>query len=145
MPFNKFNLFQWNKLVLSLIIAKRFTFLGRCLALLLLSTDIERFSVFHMFLTDQVQPRLFCKYFCYELINWLIEWSFVKISSTNHQSQTIRARELKFLEKVHLPHQSHVMCHMSLFTCHMSHIMWHISHVMRNFLCFMFLCFMLWS
>ena len=46
------------------------------------------------------------------------QWSFVKISSSNLHSQTIRVRKLKFGEKVHLPppvtsHLSHVMCHVS--------------------------------
>ena len=48
----------------------------------------------------------------------------MEISSVHLDSQTIRAKELKFLEKVHLfpsvmCHVSHVMCHMSHVTCHM--------------------------
>ena len=46
----------------------------------------------------------------------------MKISSTNLNSQTVEATELKVGEKVHLPqpvkyHMSHVMCHVSHVTC----------------------------
>ena len=47
----------------------------------------------------------------HSFINWLSRWSFVGISSEHLHSQTLRARELKFWEKVHLP--SPVMCHLS--------------------------------
>ena len=51
--------------------------------------------------------------------------SFVKISSEHLHSQTIKARKLKFWEKVHLPppvmfHESYVTCHVSPVTFHMS-------------------------
>ena len=50
--------------------------------------------------------------------------SFVKISATYLHSQTVRARELKFGEKVFLSHlTSHVSgvtCHESYVTCQMS-------------------------
>ena len=51
----------------------------------------------------------------------------MKVSSTNLHSQTGRARELTFWEKVHLPprvtyQMSHVTCHMSRVTCHVSHV-----------------------
>ena len=60
--------------------------------------------------------------------------SFVVVSSKHLHSQTVRARKLKFWEKVHLPppvtcHMSHVACHMSHVTCHMSHVKCHMSHV----------------
>ena len=43
----------------------------------------------------------------------LSHWSFVEISSEHFNSQNLKARELKFWEKVHLPPQ---------VTCHMSHV-----------------------
>ena len=43
----------------------------------------------------------------------------VKISSKNSQSQTRRARDLKFFENVHPTIR--VMCHMSCVTCPLSH------------------------
>ena len=70
-------------------------------------------------------------------INKVTDWSFVKISLTNLHYQTLRARELKFWEKVTSPHMSHVTCHMSHVTCHMSHVTHHVSHV--NFFFFFFL------
>ena len=53
--------------------------------------------------------------------------SFLEISSRHCQSQTGRARDLKFLENVHPPpcitcHMSHAICHMSQVTCHVSHV-----------------------
>ena len=78
----------------------------------------------------------------------------MEISSVHHHSQTVRARELTFWEKVHLLqpvmchvseswncgrmftpnnmshvtcHMSHVMCHMSRVTCHMSRVICHVS------------------
>ena len=61
-------------------------------------------------------------------------WSFVKISSKHLYSQTVRGKDLKFSENVHLSpcvrcQMSCVMCHMSLVTCHMSYVMCHVSHV----------------
>ena len=58
----------------------------------------------------------------------------VQISSKHCQSQTGRARELKFWENLHptqcvLCHVSHVMCHLSHVTCHLSHVTCHMSHV----------------
>ena len=60
-----------------------------------------------------------------ELINQLIDWSFVELSSEHHNSQTVWPRDLKFLHNVHHPicvmcHVSHVTCHMSCVTCHVS-------------------------
>ena len=68
-------------------------------------------------------------------INYLIESSFVEISPKHLHSQSIRARDLKFLEIVHLPprvtrHMSCVTCHMSFVTGHMSFVTGHMSHVM---------------
>ena len=65
------------------------------------------------------------------VIKSVSESSFVKISSTNLHSVTVRARELKFWEKVHFPppvicHVSHVTCHVSRVTCHMSHVRCHM-------------------
>ena len=37
----------------------------------------------------------------------------------HHNTQIVKARDLKFWEKVHLPHLWHVLCHMSQVTCHM--------------------------
>ena len=56
---------------------------------------------------------------------WKYKSSFVTISLRHLHSQTVSARELKFLEKVDLPppvtcHMSHVTCHMSCVICHMS-------------------------
>ena len=52
----------------------------------------------------------------YSLCQSVSRWPFVKISSNHIHSKTVRARKLKFWEKVHLPppvicHVSHVMCH----------------------------------
>ena len=68
------------------------------------------------------------------LINSVIQWWFVEIYSKWYNSQTIRAKELKFGVNVHLPkcvacHVSHVTCHVSCVTCHVSHVMCHMSHV----------------
>ena len=68
------------------------------------------------------------------LIRWVGNSSYVKISSKHLHFQTVRARELKLLEKVHLPQRfecyvSHVTCHMSRVTCHVSHVMCHMSFV----------------
>ena len=52
------------------------------------------------------------------LIHSLSHSSFVEISSEHLHSQTVRARELKFWEKVHLPPPE--LCHVKHATCHMS-------------------------
>ena len=57
------------------------------------------------------------------LIKTLTNSSFVKISSKHPHLETLRVRDLNFLENVHLPpsvmcHVSHVMCHMSGVACH---------------------------
>ena len=70
-------------------------------------------------LTD---PVLFYKHLHHSLID-----SPISSKSSKHlHSQTVRARELKFGEKVHLP--PHVMCLMSHFTFYMSHFTCHMSH-----------------
>ena len=59
---------------------------------------------------------------------------FVKIYSKHSQSQTGRARELKFWENVHPT--ICVMCLVSYLTCYGSHVMCHLSYVtcyMSNF------------
>ena len=62
------------------------------------------------------------------------QWSFVKISLKHCFSQTIRARELTFLEVIHSPppvtgHMSSVTCHLSHVTCHVSCVTCHASCV----------------
>ena len=52
---------------------------------------------------------------------------FVKISSSNVHCQTVRARELKFWEKV--PLLPPVRCQVSQVMCHMTHVMCHMTHV----------------
>ena len=47
------------------------------------------------------------------------------------QSQILRARVLKFGEKVHLPPA--VICHLSHIMCHLSHVMSHLYHVTCHF------------
>ena len=49
----------------------------------------------------------------------------MEIYSEIRHFQTIRARKLTFLEKVH--HPLPVMCHMSHVTYHMSHVTCHMS------------------
>ena len=71
------------------------------------------------------------------------ESSFVKISLTKHHSETVRTRELKFWEIIHLPlpvtfNVSHVMCHMS-------HVTFHVSHVMCHMYLFLFFWTKCWS
>ena len=51
----------------------------------------------------------------------------MEISSEHHNSQTVRARDLKFWHHVHLPLS--VMCHMSCVTRDMSRVTCHMSHV----------------
>ena len=48
----------------------------------------------------------------------------------DHLSQTVRPRDLKFLENV--PHPLLIMCHMSCVMCHKSHVTIHVSHVMYH-------------
>ena len=76
--------------------------------------------------------------FIHSFINQLSRSSFVEISSRYPQSQTVRARDLTFLENVDLwPHVScqHVMCHVSRVICHMSFVTCHVSHVMCHMSC----------
>ena len=61
------------------------------------------------------------------LIDSVSQYSFLKISSKHLPSQTLRARELTFSEKVHLPspvmcHAKQVMCQIWRVTCQMSHV-----------------------
>ena len=58
-----------------------------------------------IYLTDPVLPGLSYKH----LRHWFI-------NSVSLKSQTVRARELEFWEKVHL--SQHVTCHMSCVKCH---------------------------
>ena len=55
-----------------------------------------------------------------------ISYSY-KISSNYSQSQTRRARELKFLENVYFT--VCVMCHVSHVSCHVLRVTYHLSHV----------------
>ena len=55
----------------------------------------------------------------------ITEQSFFSRSSKHHDSQTARARELKFWEKVY---PTHVICHVSPVMCHMSHVSCQLSH-----------------
>ena len=77
----------------------------------------------------------------------LTDSSYVKISSPKLHSQTIRARELKFWEKVHHPplhvmcQVSHVTCHISGVTCHMSCVTCHMSQFFFLFYLFIYLFF----
>ena len=60
------------------------------------------------------------------LNNWFIH-PLVQISSKHCQSQTGRARELKFWENVH-PTLC-VMCHVSCVMCHVSPVTFHLSPI----------------
>ena len=57
----------------------------------------------------------------------LINWCFSSQSSKHCNSQTYRARELKFWENIHLT--PFVMCDVPHATYHLSHITCHLSHV----------------
>ena len=64
----------------------------------------------------------------------------MEISSVHLHSQTGRARELKFWDKVHLPppvvcHVSDVMCHVSCVMCHVSCVTCHVSCAMCHTSC----------
>ena len=73
--------------------------------------------------------------------------SFYSESSNHHKFSTVKAMNLKFLEKVHLPSTvtcqvSHVMCPMSCVTCHLSHVTCHLSHVTcHSSILFLFILF----
>ena len=54
-------------------------------------------------------------------VDWLGHWSFMKISSKHLLSQTVRARDLKLWENIHLP--------LSLVMCQVSHVTYHVSYV----------------
>ena len=69
-------------------------------------------------------------------IDWLSD-SLVKICSEHSQSQTRRARELKFWNNVFLHYLSCVMWPVSCVIRHMSHVTCHLSHV--NIFIFTFL------
>ena len=61
----------------------------------------------------------------------------METSSEHLHCQTVRARELKFWEKVHLPpsvmcHVSCVMCHVSSVICHPSSVTCHMSDPRYN-------------
>ena len=76
------------------------------------------------------------------LIHLVSGSSFVDISLEHLHSQTVRARELKFGEKVYLPspvtlHVSNVTRHMSYLTWHILFVTWHVSHIFYLFLFFL--------
>ena len=55
-----------------------------------------------------------------------------QVSYATYNSQTLRARELTFLENVH-PHQvMHVTCHMSNVMCHVSCVMCQVSTIFSS-------------
>ena len=72
------------------------------------------------------------------LIEILTGSSFMEISSKHHHSQTVRARELTFWEKVHL--SPPVTCHVLNVTCHMSHVTCHMSLVVSHYIYIYFCC-----
>ena len=47
------------------------------------------------------------------------------VSLKHHNSQTVRLRELKYLENVYLP--PHITSQLSRLTCHVSQVMCHMS------------------
>ena len=61
-----------------------------------------------------------------------IQWSFSSKSSKHDNSQTVRARKLKFWENVHPPHVSHFMCHESSVTCQVPGVTCQVSHFTCN-------------
>ena len=61
------------------------------------------------------------------LIKPCIQLSFSSKSSRHLHFQTVWARDLTFLENVHL--SPSVTCQMSIVTCHMSHVKCHMSGV----------------
>ena len=56
------------------------------------------------------------------------------ISSEHLHAQTVRAREVKFLEKVHLLQP--IMCHMSHVMCHVSHVTGQSGETSRWMVCY---------
>ena len=82
------------------------------------------------YLTDPVKPALFYAHLCYSSFS---HSSLVEISSEHLHSQTVRGREVKFWDKVHLPHLSCVICHMSSVMCPVSHVTCHMSRVTCNY------------
>ena len=83
-------------------------------------------------LADLVYPGVFYKQLCNSSIHCsYIKWSFYSESLRHCLSQTIRAGELTFWEKVYPHHVSHVMCHVSgvkshiyIFCCSSFFIKW---------------------
>ena len=69
--------------------------------------------------------------FIHSFIDWLSQWSFLSRYSQHHKTQTVRARELKIWENIHLT--SCVMCHISPVTFHLSPVMCHLSPVTCHF------------
>ena len=64
--------------------------------------------------------------FCHNLRIFSAKFAIFQVCS-----QSIRARELKFLEKLHLPPP--FMCHVSHVTCNVSYVTCHLSCVTRFF------------
>ena len=83
--------------------------------------------VFHFYL-DAVQTAFLSTIFKHHhhaikvLLFMIIELR-LPFPQKHHDTQTVRARELKFWKTVHPHHVSHVMCHMSCVTCHVSGVM----------------------
>ena len=60
-------------------------------------------------------------------------WSICSKSSRYCLSKTVSARELKFLENFHPPHQvSHVPCHVSCVMCHVSCVRCQMSFLLHR-------------
>ena len=74
----------------------------------------------------------------HSFINKLSDSSFSSKSSEHLQSQTVRARELRLWENVHITPLSSVMCHMSRVPCHMWRITCHMSFFFFFFFFFFF-------
>ena len=80
----------------------------------------------------------------YSLFNSFAPLTFSSKSSNHFHSQIVRARELKSLEKIHLPppvtgHVSHDMCHMSCVTSRVSRDICHVSCVTWQYFFYSFL------
>ena len=70
------------------------------------------------------------------LFDWLSNSSFSSKSLRHVHSQTVWARDVAFLENVHLP--PCVTCHMSQVMCHMSHVICRMSCVTCNISIFLY-------
>ena len=86
--------------------------------------------------------ELWCSEYLEEKHQSVSQSSFSSQSSKHHNSQTLRARDLKFWHNDH--HPLCVLCHMSCVTCHMLHVTCHMLRVachVSNVTFFLFLFF----